>query len=222
VRAAPGGPPRRRPLLKRAVSWLVLRFAPPLAAWMIRLIGRSLRLGTEGAEHVDAVYDRGGRIIIAFWHARQLMMPLAYRGDLAYVLISRHRDGELISRIVERFGLRSVRGSTARGGVEALRRLIRLGRSGVDLVVTPDGPRGPREVAQMGVVQLARATGLPIVPLAFGCSKKKSSRAGTGSSCPGPSAAPASSGGRRSGCRARWRATSWRRSGWRWSRRSAA
>jgi len=59
--------------------------------------------------------------------------------------------------------------------------LIRLGRSGADLVVTPDGPKGPRQVAKLGVVQLAKATGLPIVPLAFSCSKKNSSRAGTGS-----------------------------------------
>jgi len=73
---------------------------------------------------------------------------------------------------VSRFGFRSVRGSTTRGGVAALRALIRLGRSGSDLVITPDGPKGPRQIAQLGAVQLAQATGLPIVPLTFSCSKK--------------------------------------------------
>jgi lysophospholipid acyltransferase (LPLAT)-like uncharacterized protein len=101
------------------------------------------------------------------------MMPLTYRGAQAHILISQHLDGEIIARIVERFGFKAIRGSTTRGGVEALREMIRLGRSGVDLVVTPDGPKGPAQVAKMGVIQLARASGLPIVPLTFSCSKKK-------------------------------------------------
>jgi lysophospholipid acyltransferase (LPLAT)-like uncharacterized protein len=109
------------------------------------------------------------------------MMPLAYRGQEAHILISRHRDGELIQRIVARFGFQAIRGSSTRGGALALRQLIRLGRSGVDLVVTPDGPKGPRQVVQPGVIQLARATGLPIVPLTFSCSKKKSLGAGIAS-----------------------------------------
>jgi lysophospholipid acyltransferase (LPLAT)-like uncharacterized protein len=132
-----------------------------------------MRMETKGQESIDALYREGKRVIIAFWHARQLMMPLTYRGTQAHILISQHQDGEIIARVVERFGLKAVRGSSTRGGVEALRELIRLGRSGVDLVVTPDGPKGPAQVAKMGVIQLARASGLPIVPLAFGCSKKK-------------------------------------------------
>ena len=123
---------------------------------------------------MDELYRQGRRLIITFWHGRQLMMPLAYRGAEAHILISQHRDGELIHRIVTRFGGRSVRGSTTRGGAAALRQLIELGRSGVDLAVTPDGPKGPRQVVQIGVIHLAKATGLPIVPLTFSCSKKKS------------------------------------------------
>ena len=123
-------------------------------------------------QSIDALYQTGKRVIIAFWHARQLMMPLTYRGAQAHILISQHQDGEIIARIVERFGFKAIRGSSTRGGVEALREMIRLGRSGVDLVVTPDGPKGPAQVAKMGVIQLARASGLPIVPLTFGCSKK--------------------------------------------------
>jgi len=137
----------------------------------------------EGAEPVDHLYAQGNRIIIAFWHGQQLMMPLAYRGRKAHILISQHRDGEMICRIVQRFGFGAVRGSSTRGGGVALRQLIRLGRSGVDLVVTPDGPKGPRHVVQKGVIQLAQATGLPIVPLTFACSKKKSFRVGINLSC---------------------------------------
>jgi lysophospholipid acyltransferase (LPLAT)-like uncharacterized protein len=158
--------------LKPVERWFKLALIPPAGAAVIRALGRSMRIETRGQEHVDRLYREGKRVIIAFWHARQLMMPLTYRGTLAHILISQHQDGEIVARIVERFGLRAVRGSSTRGGVGALRELIRLGRSGVDLVVTPDGPTGPAHVVKMGVIQLARASNLPIVPLAFGCSKK--------------------------------------------------
>jgi lysophospholipid acyltransferase (LPLAT)-like uncharacterized protein len=159
--------------MKRVEKWLKLSVFPTIGASVIRGLGRSMRIETKGQESIDALYQDGKRVIIAFWHARQLMMPLTYRGTQAHILISQHQDGEIIARIVERFGFKAVRGSSTRGGVEALRELIRLGRSGVDLVVTPDGPKGPAQVAKMGVIQLAWASGLPIVPLTFGCSKKK-------------------------------------------------
>ena len=131
-----------------------------------------MRYETRGHEAVDGLYREGRNIILAFWHAQQLMIPIGYRGAGAHVLISRHGDGEIIARIIARFGHEAVRGSSTRGGAGALRALIKLGRSGRDVVVTPDGPKGPRHVAKLGVIHLAKATGLPIVPLAFACSKK--------------------------------------------------
>lgn len=139
-----------------------------------------MRCETRGHEAVDALYREGRHIILAFWHAQQLMIPIGYRGTGSHVLISQHGDGEIIARIIARFGHDTVRGSSTRGGAGALRALIKLGRSGRDVVVTPDGPKGPRHVVKLGVIQLAKATGLPIVPLAFACSKKNSLRAGTG------------------------------------------
>ena len=174
---------------------------PPVGYQIIHMLRRTMTWRIEGAEHVDRLFREEKRVILAFWHAQQLMMPLALPGLEAHVLISQHRDGELIRRIVARFGLDAVRGSSTRGGAEAFRQLIRLGRSGGNLVLTPDGPKGPRQVVKVGVVQLARATGLPIIPMAFGCSKKNSSRAGTGSSCPIRSRGASFSWGRRSACR---------------------
>ncbi|MBH0202651.1 MAG: lysophospholipid acyltransferase family protein [Nitrospira sp.] len=138
-----------------------------------------MRYETRGHEAVDALYREGRNIILAFWHAQQLMIPFGYRGTGAHVLISQHSDGEIIARMIARFGHGAVRGSSTRGGAAALRALIKLGRSGRDVAVTPDGPKGPRHIAKPGVIQLAKATGLPIVPLAFACSKKNSLRAGT-------------------------------------------
>jgi len=171
----------RNPAMKRVEEWLKLSVLPPIGAAVIRGLGWSMRMDSQGHEQVDALYRQGRHIILAFWHAQQLMVPLGYRGTKANVLISQHQDGEIIARIISRFGHRAVRGSSTRGGALALRELIRLGRSGADLVVTPDGPKGPRQVAKLGVAQLAKASGLPIVPLAFSCSKKNSSRVGIGS-----------------------------------------
>jgi lysophospholipid acyltransferase (LPLAT)-like uncharacterized protein len=163
---------------KACSRWAKVSLLPPVAAAAIQCIARSMRYETRGHEEVDALYRDGGHIILAFWHAQQLMMLFGYRGAGSHVLISQHGDGEIIARIIARFGHGAVRGSSTRGGAGALRALIRVGRSGRDVAVTPDGPKGPRQIAKLGVIQLAKATGLPVVPFVFACSKKNSLRAG--------------------------------------------
>ena len=168
----------RKSVKKRVQQWVKCSLLPPIAAGLIRTVAQSMRCETRGHEAVDALYRDGRHIILVFWHAQQLMVPIGYRGTGSHVLISQHGDGEIIARIIARFGHDAVRGSSTRGGAGALRALIKLGRSGRDVVVTPDGPKGPRHVAKLGVIQLAKTTGLPIVPLAFACSKKNSLRVG--------------------------------------------
>ena len=160
-------------------NWLRLSVLPIIATWGIRLLGKTMKLSTVGGGTVDALIRKGRPVIIAFWHGRQLMMPLAYRGTSASILISQHRDGEIITNIMKKFGFCAIRGSSSRGGMQALRKLVSVGHQGQDLVVTPDGPRGPACHVQMGVMSLAKITGFPIVPLTFACSKKKSFRVGT-------------------------------------------
>ena len=188
------------PILKTLEGWVKLSLFPPIGAAVIRQLGRSMRLETRGQEEVDALYRENQNIILAFWHAQQLMIPFGYRGPGAHVLISQHRDGEIIAQIIATFGHHAVRGSSTRGGAVALRELIRLGRSGQDVVVTPDGPKGPAQVAKMGAIQLARASGLPIVPLAFGCSKKNTLRVGIASWFRIPGLADCICGEPQSGC----------------------
>ena len=156
------------------VNWIKLSVLPAAAAWGVRLLGKTMDLTTVGGETVDTLVREGKPIIIAFWHGRQLMMPLAYRGQAASILISQHRDGEIIARIMKYFGFGSIRGSSTRGGMQALHKLVAAGHEGQDLVITPDGPRGPVCRVQTGVMYLAMLTGFPIVPLTFASSKKKS------------------------------------------------
>ncbi len=205
-------------LKKRVEQWAKLSLLPPVAAGLIRTVARSMRCETRGHEAVDGLYREGRHIILAFWHAQQLMIPIGYRGTGSHVLISQHGDGEIIARIIARFGHEAVRGSSTRGGAGALRALIKLGRSGRDVVVTPDGPKGPRHVVKLGVIQLAKATGLPIVPLAFACSKKNSLRAGTGTWSRIRSPGASSSMEIRSGFRVRRMTGHSKQPAWNWRR----
>jgi lysophospholipid acyltransferase (LPLAT)-like uncharacterized protein len=146
---------------------------PPLAAFWIRLTRATMRIRWENLKMLEDRTRSGKPCILAFWHGRMFLMPYGYRGKRVTVLISEHRDGEYISRTMKRFGFATARGSSTRGGAMALREIIRALKQGQDAAFTPDGPRGPREAVQMGVIAAARLSGAPIVPVAFGCSKKK-------------------------------------------------
>lgn len=199
------------------LNWMKLSVAPPLAARTIRLLGQTMRVSTIGGDTVDKLYRQGKRIIIAFWHGRQLMMPLAYRGRLASILISQHRDGEIIARIMQNFGFQAIRGSSTRGGSRAIRQLLKAGMNGEDLVVTPDGPKGPACKVQSGVVYLAKVTGLPILPLTFACSKKKSFRVGINFRFPIPAGKDCLFGETPFGLQKIWTTLSYQNRHWSWS-----
>jgi lysophospholipid acyltransferase (LPLAT)-like uncharacterized protein len=147
---------------------------PPLAAAAVRALGATLRVTEVGVEPLQARWAAGQPLIYAVWHGRILMVPWLTarlrrtRGARAVrVLTSRSRDGELAARWVARFGLSVVRGSSSRDGTGALRALAASVRAGEDVAVVPDGPRGPRECLQDGLVVLAAMTGAPIVPVGF-------------------------------------------------------
>ncbi len=112
--------------------------------------------------------------IVAFWHGRMFLLPFALRefSDKVAILISRHRDGELIAKIVERLGFKTVRGSTGRGkgGERAFLQMLKLLKKGYCVAITPDGPKGPKEKVKPGVVKLSLTSGVPIYPLTFACS----------------------------------------------------
>lgn len=158
----------------------ILYAAVPVAArWVIRFLYATMRITYVNFEWYRKHIKGGGRIILAFWHGRLMMMPYAYPGKGITILVSSSRDGELVSRTVKGFGIESVRGSSTRGWFAGIKGLLKSVQDGRDVAITPDGPKGPCMKAQMGVVQIARATGLPIVPMSFGASKKKLLAVGT-------------------------------------------
>jgi len=148
---------------------LMLCAAPAMGAVAVRLLTLTLRIRREEAA-VSPLWQAGTPAVYVVWHGRILLLPYLYGRRRAHVLASRSHDGELVARFVARFGFEVVRGSSSRGGAEALRMLARSIRDGHDVVVVPDGPRGPREMVKAGVVTLARISGAPIVPIALGAS----------------------------------------------------
>lgn len=155
--------------------------AQAFLAWLLGLylagVYRTTRWTLLGEEHLRAGFaNPSGTAIGAFWHERLPMMPMlwlearrllpALAGRRARVLVSRHRDGRFIGAVVRRFRLEMVHASTNRGGATGMRVLLRLLAQGEVVVITPDGPRGPRRVAAPGVAQLAAVSGLPVLPCA--------------------------------------------------------
>jgi lysophospholipid acyltransferase (LPLAT)-like uncharacterized protein len=169
---APPPPKRRHPWRGRFLE-LLTAVAPLLISGTLRLLAMSIRRRFVNTEELFGRWERGEQLIGAFWHNRVLMMPVANRSRKLCIMNSQSRDGEIATRALERWGIRSVRGSATRGGVGAFLQLVRAYRDGCDLAVAPDGPRGPRYVVKAGVIHLARATGAPIFPVTYAATRQR-------------------------------------------------
>jgi lysophospholipid acyltransferase (LPLAT)-like uncharacterized protein len=137
-----------------------------LLSSVIMLLHRTWRVSLENEAVVEALVKEHGSVILVTWHGR-LLVPFACTQNRGYyALVSRSGDGALLSAIFERLGWRLIRGSSNKFAVEALRqgRQI-LSQPGTVLAFTPDGPRGPANVAKPGMIYYAQKTGKPIVPV---------------------------------------------------------
>jgi lysophospholipid acyltransferase (LPLAT)-like uncharacterized protein len=125
--------------------------------------------------HPDAeIFMRGEQnAIFAFWHGRMMLLPAINPPRKMHVLISEHRDGKLISQVIHHFGQDTVVGSSSKGGAEAVRNIVRLLKKGDNISITPDGPRGPNQQAEAGIVTIAKLSGKPVLPATFYASKHK-------------------------------------------------
>ena len=132
---------------------------------LISLLGRTARFEVTGWENHDKAEANGGLPIYVFWHDRIFLTTYWWRKRRIVVMTSRSFDGEYIARFIQRFGYGAVRGSSTRGGVGAVVEMARLMRAGCTTAFTIDGPKGPRYVAKMGAVLLAKKTGHPIMPV---------------------------------------------------------
>jgi len=146
---------------------LLIRSADLVFFILINLIGRTVRFEIEGWDNWEAA-SRDGKIpIYTFWHNRVFLATYFWRRRRIVVMTSRSFDGEYIARFIQRFGYGAARGSSTRGATGAIVEMVRLMRAGCPTAFTIDGPRGPRYVAKMGAILLAKKTGNPILPFAI-------------------------------------------------------
>lgn len=156
----------RREGVRRVLCWLgaqYIRFVRGTGSWTV-----------VRGEIPRRLWDQGRPFILCFWHGRLLMMPYAWDpARTIHMLISHHPDGRLIAHTVAHFGIRTAAGSSSRGGASALRLMVRALQAGECVGITPDGPRGPRMRASDGAIHVARLSGAPLVPAAFGARARR-------------------------------------------------
>ncbi len=146
---------------RRVLAWAAAALGPvALRAWFA-----TIRLRWYGGSHVHPdPRERGGAIYV-MWHHRLLCFAYTHARFGSRVLISQSGDGEILAGVMARLGFSPIRGSSRRGGREAMRALLAEASSGYDFGITPDGPKGPSGVFKVGAVYLASRSGLPIVPI---------------------------------------------------------
>lgn len=151
--------------VRRVLCWL--------GAQYIRFVYATGRWSVVRGDIPQALWERREPFILCFWHGRLLMMPYCWNRRAAiHMLISQHRDGLIIARTVGHFGIRTIAGSSKRGGAGALRAMLKALQAGECVGITPDGPRGPRMRASEGIVSVARLAGVPIVPATFAVDRR--------------------------------------------------
>ncbi len=156
----------------------LISVAARLARWVILAFGRTWRIRVvAGEEHLEALLAEPSPALISFWHNRSVAFSYFFLdrlvgGGLNLTLLASHsRDGELVTRVIKRWGLNTVRGSASRGGTAALRGLHRaITRQGSSPVMIPDGPRGPLYYFKVGVAVLAQTSRAPILPFGVAAS----------------------------------------------------
>src|SRR6266436_7354584 len=144
-----------------------VRWAEPIAtrvgSSLVRALAATWRYRVTGSDYVRALRESRRPFVFVLWHSRILPLLYRHRDEDVVMLISRHRDGGYLADLGVRWGYRSVRGSTQRGGEVGLLGIVRALEGGAVVAITPDGPRGPAERVQPGAIAAAQHAGVPIV-----------------------------------------------------------
>lgn len=156
--------------IKRSVIKL---FAPSFVSFLLKAIHRTIRWKVFGLEHIKGINTP---IIFAFFHGRMAMLPFLYKrirgaSGCIKMILSPHFDGEVGAKIVEKFGIGNIVGSSSKKSIQLLKNLSKL--ENCDIGITPDGPRGPNEKVKSGVIYISRIKNYPIVPVVYSVNRCK-------------------------------------------------
>ena len=176
----PAGRPESRGIATPNQPTWMQRLMATLIFTLIRAVSVTLRSRVEDASGLFSGKTTTEPVIFSIWHNRLALCLVMYHRHVVRhqpqrkmaAMVSASKDGAMLARILELFGVQPVRGSTSRRGPQALRELTAWGAQGYDLAITPDGPRGPCYTVQSGVVSVAQLTGLPVVPVSYHLNRK--------------------------------------------------
>lgn len=155
--------------MKNLKRKLILFFSPPLIFFLIKFLYRTCKIQYQINPKTLELLQKQQSFILSFWHGNLLMQPCLFGKILknspqkAYVLISQHFDGNIISRAIKLFGIDSLRGSSSKGNIKVLLLALRKLQENDFVVITPDGPRGPYHSVADGIVLLSQKSKKPIV-----------------------------------------------------------
>jgi lysophospholipid acyltransferase (LPLAT)-like uncharacterized protein len=140
---------------------------------LLWLWAKSSRIVVEGGGSYTGLRRAGKPVILLIWHGRIFLAPFFFRKRGIMPLISPSRDGEIVARIVRRWGYKVSRGSSSHSVVRAWFEMKKELETGGEVIIVPDGPRGPAHELKLGCLKLAQQTGASLVPFTYSASRKK-------------------------------------------------
>jgi len=152
------------------IRWTLTGIIGKIVLW---LWAKSCRVTVIGEENYKRLRKRGKPVIIMVWHGRIFFVPYFFRRRRMMPLVSPSKDGEIASQIMSRWGYKTIRGSGSHVMVKAWNELRKELQNGGEVILVPDGPRGPNRKLKKGSLKLALETGAYLVPVSFSASKKK-------------------------------------------------
>ncbi len=144
-----------------------------IGKWLLWLWAKSSRTIVIGEEQYQKLRRQKKPVIILIWHGRIFYAPYFFRRRGIVPLVSPSEDGEIIAQIIDRWGYRTLRGSSSHSIIGVWNEMVKELEKGGELIIVPDGPRGPDRKMKPGAIKLAKDTGAYLVPFSFSSSRKK-------------------------------------------------
>ena len=151
-----------------------------LGSLYVLFVYKTSTIELKNRKNIDRLFKKKESFIYAFWHDQLLMCPLTWQSEFEIkVLISKHRDGDIIARLISKLGFKAIRGSTHKsgktknkGGLTSARQMIKSLKNGISIGISPDGPKGPRHKVSDGILSISRLSNSSILPVGIGFKKK--------------------------------------------------
>ena len=151
-----------------------------LGSLYVLFVYKTSTIDLKNRKNIDRLFKKNESFIYAFWHDQLLFCPLTWQSEFEIkVLISKHRDGDIVARLISKLGFKSIRGSTHKsgktknkGGLTSARQMIKSLKNGISIGISPDGPKGPRHKVSDGILSISRLSNSSILPVGIGFKKK--------------------------------------------------